>query len=119
LLIFETRDSLLTGVVIMVLLRPTNRMQALLAGHGYELSHSDMSLRSRYRPNEWEMVIDYMNRFGVTEADYRIAENMPSDADSFHSIRKRFESYGNGDGLAMKRVNGTANHGTKRTHGLS
>jgi hypothetical protein len=56
--------------------------------------------------DEREMALDYMNRFGVTEVDYRITENTPSDANAFHSIRKRFENYGNGDSLSMKRVNG-------------
>jgi hypothetical protein len=106
LLIFETRDSLLIGVVIMVLLRPTNRLNALLAEHGYKLNHPGRSLERDY-PNGVRKWTD-LSFYAVFEADYPIAENSPSDANTFGSIRNCLKHYGSSfpDGLSVKRLNG-------------
>jgi hypothetical protein len=68
----------------MVLLRPTNRLQAVLAAHGYTLNHFDLSMNSR---DKRERIRDCSSRRAVVEADHRISENTPSDADAFGSIR--------------------------------
>jgi hypothetical protein len=88
LLIFETADWLLISVVIMVLLRPTNRLQAFLAEHGCKVYHPHMAL----------------SNYAVIEAEYRTDEDTPSDVNAFRSIQSCLDYYGSGDELSIKRV---------------
>jgi hypothetical protein len=52
----------------MVLLRPTNRLQALLAERGYTINPSLALIWDATRQ-------EYENQHPVVEADYRITEN--------------------------------------------
>jgi hypothetical protein len=92
----------------MVLLHPTNRLQAFLAERGYKLNHSHVSfeMETDYRLGEGKVIEDYSSRYSVVEADYRVAENTPSDADAFGSIRDCFVNHRSGNCFSVHRVNG-------------
>jgi hypothetical protein len=79
----------------MVLLRPTNRLQALLAEHGYTLNHFD--------ENYYFDEDDYSNQHPVVEADYRITENTPADANAFHSLQRCLQQIHRGAALTIER----------------
>jgi hypothetical protein len=91
----------------MVLLRQTNRLNTLLAQHGYKFDHSTVTMEmDADDEEEAEFIRYYSSQHAVVEADYRITENSPSHANAFHSILNRLERYGYRDGFTLKRVNG-------------
>jgi hypothetical protein len=79
----------------MLMLRPTNRLREILAEYGYTLHHTS---------SEREWVRAYSADHPVVEADYRITENTPTDANPFHALHSCLDQSDYGDELTIEKI---------------